>query len=183
MINILFNCLVVCIYLYLIFSPMCFFYWYFKYDFKYMEEKFFKTGLIVYLGTNLFSGIVLAIGFYHLFFFIPESWGSYDEEGNLWGIRNIVACYLTVGIIGFFHYVFTQLDKYKVENRIMKRRFLIDQTKKDILGLDNDKEAQKCLIRMLKSDLNDLRHADLEAYNKDEIKCAFDELRDEGHIL
>ncbi len=64
-----------------------------------MEEWPWIIGWIV-------SIVIVGSGIYHVLSFLPDSWGTYDEDGEFWNISQNLTPFLTVCSVSYLFHLF-----------------------------------------------------------------------------
>lgn len=66
----------------------------------------------VFVGSLIGLGIFFHAGFYKVLFFIPDSWGGINEDGDFVGMRSEIAGVLALAATLFIHSRPQQLVKF-----------------------------------------------------------------------
>ena len=79
-------------------------YWYWAFQGRQEVTKSNKEiHYLVFVGSLIGVGIFLYGGFDLILFFIPDSWGSVNEDGDWISTKNYFACFLAMAASLFIH--------------------------------------------------------------------------------
>lgn len=89
-------------------STFLFWYWAFKGN-KEITKGDKNKYYYVFVGSLIGVGIFLYVGFDKALFFIPSSWGGFDEDGDFYSTKGYLA-----GVLAFATTVFIHTRPYKL---------------------------------------------------------------------
>ncbi|OGT76834.1 MAG: hypothetical protein A2W76_05285 [Gammaproteobacteria bacterium RIFCSPLOWO2_12_47_11] len=102
-------------------SPMIFAYWHFI---PQLRDDFIKShetiAQAVYLGAFLTGFIIISTGLEHLLFFVPESWGWLDGDGEYIQLKWFLSFIVGFFVMGYLGFLLEQYDNHRKQNQLMR---------------------------------------------------------------
>ena len=98
--------------------------------------SFFSVSLMIFQGVKTYL------------FFIPENWGSFDEDGKFLPYKNAIAIILALSVTFFIAHIFNKVEKLKKENKE-----LFDKAE----GLEEENQELEDLVESLEEKNQELK--------------------------
>ena len=99
-------------------------YWCYNHDEREKSfQRHYRLTYIIYITASITFMAILGIGIYSILFFIPDSWGFYDDDGEWHPVRLIIATIFSLGVLIFISGLYEKYGKLTKKFKLLEEEF------------------------------------------------------------